>query len=198
MACKIFSEIGQSYKDAVRQAYDTYAENFRTEKQQNTDRSTELLAQLDKLKKKLDTLTDMRMEGELTKAEFQEHKQKLGVQISAIEQELLQMESQASENKQGKLTFEQISEVLTTKLDFTQPKLDRQFLEHNVFRIIPITECDFAWYLNLLPHQGDWISEGKEICTLTVDYEEAKEYREKRKGMLRQSQWHDLTIHIYA
>ena len=198
MACKIFRELGQSYKDAVRQAYDTYAENFRAEKQQNYDRRTELLAQLDKLKKKLDNLTEMRMEGELTKAEFQEHKQKLSVQISAIEQELIQVESQAFENKQGKLTFEQISEVLTTKMDFTQSKLDRQFLEHNVYRIIPVTEYDFAWYLNLLPHQGDWISEGKEICTLSVDFKEAREYRKQRKGMLRKNQWHDLTIRIYA
>lgn len=198
MARKIFQTLGQSYKDAVRQAYDTYAENFRTEKQQNTDRRTELLAQLDKLKKKLDNLTDMRMEGELTKAEFQDYKQKLSVQINAIEQELIQVESQVSENKQGKLSFEQINEILTTKLDFTQPKLDRQFLEHNIYRIMPITEYDFAWYLNLLPHQGDWISEGKVICTLSVDFKEAKEYRKQRKGMLRQNQWHDLTLHIYA
>lgn len=67
----------------------------------------------------------------------------------------MRIENQVSENKQGKLTFAQISEILTTKLDFTQPKLDRQFLEHNVYRIMPITEYDFAWYLNLLPHQGD-------------------------------------------
>lgn len=140
----------------------------------------------------------MRMDGELTKTEFQEYKQKFSVQISAIEQELIQVESQAFENKQGKLSIEEIQSILTTKLDFTQPKLDRKFLEHNVYRIIPVTEYDFAWYRNLLPHQGDWIIDGREICTLSVDFKEAKEYRKQRKGMLRHNQWHDLTIHIYA
>ena len=30
-----------------------------------------------------------------------------------------------------------------------------------------------------------------------IDYKEAKFYRKERDGMLRQNQWHDLTVRVF-
>ena len=40
-------------------------------------------------------------------------------------------------------------------------------------------------------------SHGQAVFTNTIDYKEAKSYRKERDGMLRQNQWHDLTVRVF-
>ena len=35
------------------------------------------------------------------------------------------------------------------------------------------------------------------VWEFTIDYKEAKSYRKEREGMLRQNQWHDLTVRVF-
>lgn len=200
MACKIFKKLWDHYKEAIIEAYRIYSQCYRAEKQESVNQKESLRTKLDKAKKKLENLTDMRMNGEISKEEYQDYKDKVKSEITAIEQEIIQLESVPPEQQTpvGKLTFEQLNELLSVKLDFSQHKLDRQFLEHIIYRIVPITQDEFAWYLNLLPRAGEWISESKEICSLTIEFEEARTYRKEVKGMLRKNQWRDLLVHIYA
>lgn len=139
----------------------------------------------------------MRIEGEISKAEYQEYKQKVSIEISEIEKALLNFENQKQDNQTGKMSFEQLSELLFQKVDFSQPTLDRQFLEQMIYRIVPNTQDEFAWYLNLLPRQDSDLESFQKICTITVGFEEARQYRKSRKGMLRKNQWRDVTAHIY-
>ena len=37
----------------------------------------------------------------------------------------------------------------------------------------------------------------KLVWEFTIDYKEAKSYRKERDGMLRQNQWHDLTVRVF-
>lgn len=198
MACKIFRELWKSYKETIREAYNIYSQCFKAERKENGANRAELIAKIEKAKKKLENLTNMRMDGEITKEEYQEYRRRIGLEVEAFERQILQNESECSEDTTGKLTFEQLNELLSMKLDFTQPKMDRGFLEQIIYRIIPISQDEFAWYLNLLPREGEWCGDAKKICNLVIDYDEAKNYRKKRKGMLRKNQWRDLTIHIYV
>lgn len=198
MACKIFRELWKSYKETIREAYSIYSQCFKAERKENGANRAELIAKIEKAKKKLENLTNMRMDGEITKEEYQEYRRRIGLEVEAFERQILQNESECSEDTTGKLTFEQLNELLSMKLDFTQPKMDRGFLEQIIYRIIPISQDEFAWYLNLLPREGEWCGDAKKICNLVIDYDEAKNYRNKRKGMLRKNQWRDLTIHIYV
>lgn len=116
----------------------------------------------------------MRIEGEISKAEYQEYKQKVSIEISEIEKALLNFENQKQDNQTGKMSFEQLSELLFQKVDFSQPTLDRQFLEQMIYRIVPNTQDEFAWYLNLLPRQDNDLESFQKICTITVGFEEAR------------------------
>lgn len=114
-----------------------------------------MISKLEKAKKKLDNLTTMRMDGEISKEEYQEYKLKVNKEIEAIQKSILQYENQSKEDQVGKMDFRQLSDLLTEKIDFSQHKLDRQFLERTIFRIVPYTQDEFAWYLNFLPHSGE-------------------------------------------
>lgn len=103
----------------------------------------------------MDNLTTMRMDGEISKEEYQEYKQKVNKEIETIQKSILQYENQSKEDQVGKMDFRQLSDLLTEKIDFSQHKLDRQFLERTIFRIVPYTQDEFAWYLNFLPHSGE-------------------------------------------
>ena len=35
------------------------------------------------------------------------------------------------------------------------------------------------------------------VWEFTIGYKEAKSYRKERDGMLRQNQWHDLTVRVF-
>lgn len=147
--------------------------------------------------KKLDNLTAMRMDAEISKEEYQNFRQIVTAEITEIEKSLLLLESPVQEEATDKMSLDQLKELLAQKIDFTQPKLDRQFLEQLVCKIIPRSADDFEWYLNLLPRQNKPIENFIEVCTLNIDFDEAKEYRKSRKGMLRRNQWRDIAIHIY-
>lgn len=56
----------------------------------------------------------------------------------------------------------------------------------------------FSWYLNFLPRKEEGVNNYIEICTIKIEFEEARQYRKLRKGMLRRCQWRDVTAHIYV
>lgn len=197
-ARKVFSSLWGDYKSAVIEAYHIYNNCYVEDSTQNIEQREDLLTQLQRAKLKLDNLTNMRIEGEISKAEYQEHRQKMSLQIAEIEKNLMQFENKTNDVKSGKMSFEQLSELLFKKIDFTQPKMDRQFLEQTIYRIVPNTQDDFSWYLNLLPRDNFNLDNFHEICTVTINFEEARQYRKSRKGMLRKNQWRDVTAHIYV
>ena len=62
--------------------------------------------------------------------------------------------------------------------------------------IVPVTETCFNWYMNFdLTDKSDDMK--KLVWEFTIDYKEAKSYRKERDGMLRQYQWHDLTVRVF-
>lgn len=198
LAKKIFSSLRCDYKAAMIEAYHIYSSCYETDKLQIVGQKEDLLEKLNKAKSKLENLINMRMEGEIIKDEYQIYKQKVNIEIAEIEKSLLRFENQKQEVQTGKLSFEQLSEVLFQKIDFTQPTLDRQFLEQMIYRIVPNTQDEFTWYLNLLPRQDFNLDRFQKLFTIKINFEEARQYRKSRKGMLRPNQWRDVMAHIYV
>ena len=198
LARKIFSSLWGENKEAIVEAYRIYNSCFVNEREQQVDRRKDLISKLEKAKKKLDNLTTMRMDGEISKEEYQEYKLKVNKEIEAIQKSILQYENQSKEDQVGKMDFGQLSNLLTEKIDFSQHKLDRQFLERTIFRIVPYTQDEFAWYLNFLPHSGEGVEGYREICTITIGFDEARAYKKENRGMLRPNQWRDVTAHIFV
>lgn len=157
------------------------------------DRVTEQLAKLDE---KLKKLTRMRLEDEITRESYFEFK-------SEIEKEKLDLLSKRRVLDAGMLPngnpedpAKKAEDFLLAKMDFTDHRIDRDVIGQFVGTIVPVTETCFNWYMNFdLADKSDEMK--RLVWEFTIDYKEAKSYRKERDGMLRQNQWHDLTVRVF-
>lgn len=160
-----------------------------------------LSAQIEKEKAKLDNLLNMRMEGEIDKDEYLNYKGKAASNIVRFEEELARIKREMSvqtENGEGLLSPKQIYELLQKELSFIEPKVKRGLVEAFVEKVIPRHAREFDWYLNLVPHFNFDRSQFQEICTFTIGFDEAHDYRAMRGEMLRRNQWFDVVVHMHA
>lgn len=160
-----------------------------------------LSAQIEKEKAKLDNLINMRMEGEIDKDEYLNYKGKAASNIVRFEEELARIKREMSvqtEKGEGLLSPKQIYELLQKELSFIEPKVKRGLVESFVEKVIPRHAREFDWYLNLVPHFNFDRSQFQEICTFTIGFDEAHDYRAMRGEMLRRNQWFDVVVHMHA
>ena len=157
------------------------------------DQVTEQLAKLDE---KLKKLTRMRLEDEITRESYFEFK-------SEIEKEKLDLLSKRRVLDAGMVPngnpedpAKKAEDFLLAKMDFTDHRIDRDVIGQFVGTIVPVTETCFNWYMKFdLADKSDDMK--RLVWEFTIDYKEAKSYRKERDGMLRQNQWHDLTVRVF-
>ena len=196
MAYTIFNNLKLDFDSLIQSAYGVYAQNYTNEKSALKSSRTELILKKDKLKRKLNNLTSMRMDEEITKEEYLDHRQKINEEIEQLDVLIEKSAIIQPDNSIAKLSAEEFNMILKNKTDVSQLKLDRNFLEEIIYRIVPIKHTEFNWYLNLLPHKGDWCEQGKNVRTITINYDMAHDYRQKSKNMLRRNQWEDLIVNV--
>lgn len=198
MVWYIFSKLCILSKDVIKEAYNIFKQCSVEEQPDNSSEIEENLKLLEKEKSKLDNLTEMRMEGEITKEEYQIYKVKVSDNIIKIENrisELKQQEINESETYSKVISFEEFNFMLNDCVDLSKPKLSENVIGQLVSKIVPNTELDFKWYLNLFPHKTD--KEFSEVFSFQIDFLMARDYRRMRNEILRPNQWRDLTITIY-
>ena len=196
MARRIFSGLWGNKKDILNKVSSLYQVGvFMEYREAETvkDRVTEQLAKLDE---KLKKLTRMRLEDEITRESYFEFK-------SEIEKEKLDLLSKRRVLDAGMVPngnpedpAKKVEDFLLAKMDFTDHRIDRDVIGQFVGTIVPVTETCFNWYMNFdLADKSDEMK--KLVWEFTIDYKEAKSYRKERNGMLRQNQWHDLTVRVF-
>lgn len=182
---RVMNEVSSLYQVGVFMEY--------REAETVKDRVTEQLAKLDE---KLKKLTRMRLEDEITRESYFEFK-------SEIEKEKLDLLSKRRVLDAGMVPngnpedpAKKVEDFLLAKMDFTDHRIDRDVIGQFVGTIVPITETCFNWYMNFdLADKSDEMK--RLVWEFTIDYKEAKSYRKERDGMLRQNQWHDLTVRVF-
>lgn len=197
MVWHIFRIINPITADVIREAYMIYSQCAVDKPPDNQALISECEAKINKAKNKLENLTDMRMEGEITKEEYQGYRTKIDLEIIKLEQDIAGLKKQSkveTEVEDTTLSFEEFKRLMTDDIDLSKPKIERSILEKIVHKIIPNTSLDFKWYLNLLPHKDD--NEYTEIHCFTIHFPEAREYRRMRNEVLRENQWRDLVVRI--
>ena len=159
-------------------------------------------AKLRKIQMKIENLTEMRVNGEITKQEFSSMKNKINGEMLMAEKEveeakiLLLEEDKMANPLIDKADFK---DMIMEKLDFSTPIKQSNLVEAIVKKIVPNTTLDFTWYLNLFPRQeGNEDRDYREIKTFIIGYKTAKEFRKKRHTLLRENQWQDLMVRIMA
>ena len=179
--------------------YSNYVKNDTSEAKDTKAEIKRLTGVIQKEKMKLDNLTTMRMEGEITKEEYLDYKVKVTANIETTQKRIdkLQQEDLTTQgNSEHQFSKEELGGMLRIELDFTQPIVKRGIIDAFVRKIVAHSALEFDWYLNLVPHAAD--SGFKEVTSFTIEYESAHSYREMRAEILRKYQYKNIVVHIYA
>lgn len=201
MAYYIFKRFSLDHSDFKRKVYSIYKDSSGTDQKDYEVIIKNLTSQIEKERMKLDNLTNMRMEGEISKDEYLNYKEKAVLSISRLEEEIVRLKKEElshTEQTSDVLSPEQIYELLKREIDLTEPRVKRGLIDAFVEKVIPRHSREFNWYLNFVPHSDFDKNQYKEIDTFTIDFDSAHEYRAKRGEMLRRNQWFDVVVHVYA
>ena len=157
---------------------------------------------LRKIQIKLENLTEMRVNGEITKQEFISLKAKINGEMLVAEKELDDLKQIVLEEEtraKPLIPMEVFSSMVIEDLDFSKPIKHSNLVDIIVKKIVANTTQDFDWYLNVLPREeGNEDRDYKKIVEIRIGYEEAKKFRKNRGAILRENQWKDLVVRIMA
>ena len=201
MAYYIFKRFSLDPSDFKRKVYSIYKDSSGTDQKDYEVIIKNLTSQIEKERMKLDNLTNMRMEGEISKDEYLNYKEKAILNISRFEEEIVRLKKEElshMEQTSDVLSPEQIYELLKREIDLTEPRIKRGLIDAFVEKVIPRHSREFNWYLNFVPYLDFDKNQYKEIDTFTIDFDSAHEYRAKRGELLRRNQWFDVVVHVYA
>ena len=202
MAQKIFQGLCGEQRECINRSYSIYENNFRAKGNNSNNQKEVLLSKIEKSKVKLNNLTNMRMEGEISKEEYQECRQKVTDEIATFQKKLKALVEEKKEPDPAviKMSLDEFAAILIEKIDFNAPIIDRGIIEQFVEKIVPRNTLEFDWYLNLIPHIfEDNSSTGyNKVWTFVINFDEAEKYRKLRGGFLRKNQWRDLTVHVFV
>ena len=125
--------------------------------------TTNILTQIEKFKQKKLILLEMRTSGELTKEEFIEQKNIVNQKISDLEKQI--SNTVKNDNENILIDYDRIIETLNEIMDFSKPKINKDIIDKFVYKIVPMGNNHFCWYMNL---------DKKNINTLNIDIEGSK------------------------
>ncbi|ASB39427.1 hypothetical protein ADH66_01430 [Acutalibacter muris] len=92
----------------------------------------------------------MLADGEISKEQFQDLRQKAEADLASLNEELERINAVGGESDNS-LNMTAIEAALNEMLDFSGPSIDEKVLDKFVCRITPLDNTHFRWDLNLAP-----------------------------------------------
>lgn len=199
MLSSVLKELNLSDNDLINRTYNQFVNSYTKEtKEVRGLRDAE--AKLRKVQIKLENLTEMRVNGEITKQEFTSLKAKINGEMVIAEKELDDIKQIVIDEERKTIPLVPIDvfrSMAIEELDFTKPVKHSNLVDAIVRKIVPDTPQVFKWYLKLFPREeGSKDSDYKEIVSIHIGYDDAKKFRDNRGAILRENQWKDLTVKI--
>ena len=196
MARRIFSGLWGNKKDILNKVSSLYQVGVFMEYREAETVKDRVTEQLVKLDEKLKKLTRMRLEDEITRESYFEFKSEIEKEKLDLLSKRRMLDAGMVPNGNPEDPAKKVEDFLLAKMDFTDHRIDRDVIGQFVGTIVPVTETCFNWYMNFdLADKSDDMK--RLVWEFTIDYKEAKSYRKERDGMLRQNQWHDLTVRVF-
>lgn len=163
LMCKaVFGEIWKNKKDCIIETVELIKKCYK-ESKISPSSTTNILTQIEKFKQKKLILLEMRTSGELTKEEFIEQKNIVNQKISDLEKQI--SNTVKNDNENILIDYDRIIETLNEIMDFSKPKINKDIIDKFVYKIVPMGNNHFCWYMNL---------DKKNINTLNIDIEGSK------------------------
>ena len=187
MAKKVLEQVFGEKRDLIDYTCQLIRDSYRSPKVAETNLPN-ILARIERLNAKKETLLDMRAEGEITKEEYLHQKQKLETELLALmaEKDKLSKETTAEPEMPQ---WGKIQNALSQVLDLSQPKPDPDLVRKFVSKIVPDGKNTFHWYLNL---------DGNSAIIQTVMVEGRKNQATVTAGVEDASSVTATVIHIMA
>ena len=121
-----------------------YRESSRKDQQGNSERKI----QLERIDTRLRNLTVMRADGEIGKEEYQKLRDQLEAEKSRLEEE--QKKAESVECREA-MDLDRIQQTLEELVHLKGQGVSRELIDQIVYRVTPVSETHFEWYLHLGP-----------------------------------------------
>ena len=147
--CKhIIEEIWKDRNAAMKQTCKILEKCY----QADTDKQTENIViqkKIDKLKLKIDTLIDMRSEGDISIEEYRNRRKRLDDELANYETKINEYNFAEEVKSEEGINWSKIYATLEKVIDISGAKVDNRFVEKFIARIVPQGNNKFIWYVNL-------------------------------------------------
>ncbi len=195
MAKSVFRKVWKD-SDLLEKAIEIFM-NETVMEQQDIDRIRNgYRLEIKKLSEKAERLIEMRLNGEIDWDNYLRLKATVDADKKQAEQQLLDYENLPRVSQSHPFSKEQIKKHL---LEFISPNttdFDDNIIDKFVTQIKVESETEFSWYLHF-DTKENFNTRKNLMCSFTISFKEALRYRNKRKQLLRQNQYQELTIKVY-
>ena len=143
---------------AIQEAVDMIRECY-TEDNQTDNRKEQLAvqSQVDKYTKRLGNLLELRVDGEISKDEYQRMKAETEEKIATYKMQLLQFDQETDILPDIESQISQMEETLKQYIDFSDKNVPREILEKLLVQVIPCQNHRFVWIFNLLDKENEML-----------------------------------------
>ena len=130
-----------------------------TEDNQTDNRKEQLAvqSQVDKYTKRLGNLLELRVDGEISKDEYQRMKAETEEKIATYKMQLLQFDQETDILPDIESQISQMEETLKQYIDFSDKNVPREILEKLLVQVIPCQNHRFVWVFNLLDRENEML-----------------------------------------
>ena len=147
MGQKILEQVFGEQRDLISYTCDLIRQCYRNQKPAATN-LTNITARMERIKQKKERLLDMRTDGEITKEEFLQQRQKLDAELQSLTAEYETL-SHSNVITLDQPEWGRIQDALEEILDLSQPKPSPDLIRKFVTKIVPDGKTNFRWYMNL-------------------------------------------------
>ena len=161
MASRLIKDLWKDRKEAIIESLEIFNRNYVVEKKYTKEEIAGMEAKLYKVKQRLNNLTCMRADGEITKEEYQEMRAEAEKSIQEYENWLTEATQTDILDTREVFDISQVRNRLEELVDFQTDKIPPEIIEKFVALIVPIDGNHFDWFLTL--DEGVY---QQEFCTL--------------------------------
>lgn len=178
MASKILSGIWSDKHSAVLEAYETFNRNYVSESSMSKEEKAGLEVKIERAKKRINNLLEMRADGEISKDDYISMRAKCESEIEEAQKALTSSEDDDTIETRKIVDAKKVEERLSQLTNFMDGKVPPEIIEEFVAAIVPEEDgIHFSWFLTLDDeeyHQTFCTLEGRR-STFNLDFQEIDE-----------------------
>ena len=163
MAKQILESLWEDRQEAVEEAINMIKECY-TDETAIADRAyiSQLESQIQKCEKRLKSLLEMRMDGEISKTEYAQHREQVEAEIEECKTNLLNKKAESVNVDSLDKVLVEMQNTLEQYIDFSGDKIPEKILDRLLIKVVPLGSDRFRWYLNLRSKKNSTIVCGVE------------------------------------